>query len=136
MANELLALERLIAGLEQLATSGVDGVAAELEPEFQQVVDDQYAEGRGPDGATWAPLKRSGRPSHLQDTLAMSGASRALKGVKGITVTIPRPANFHQSGTERMEARKLVPDGEPLPGRWGEVARETATAVIVQTLKG
>lgn len=136
MANDLRALERLIEGLEQLATSGTEDIAAELEPEFQQVVDDQYAEGRGPDGEAWARLKRSGRPSHLQDTLAMSSASKALKGVKGVTVTIPSPANFHQAGTSRMEARKLVPDGEPLPGRWGEAARETSVAVIVQTLKG
>jgi hypothetical protein len=136
VASDLRPLERLIAGLEQLAESGVQDITAELEPEIQEVVDDQYAEGRGPEGETWAPLKRSGRPSHLQDTGDMSAASRALRGVKGVTVTIPSPAQFHQGGTSRMVPRKLVPDGEPLPRRWGEAAREVSVSVIAEKLKG
>ncbi len=133
--SALAPLEKLIAGLEDLADHGMRDIAAELEGELQQVVDDQYAEGKGPNGETWAPLKRSGRPSHLQDTLAMSGESKAVRGVSGVTVRIPRPANFHQDGTSRMEARKLVPEDGTLPGRWGEAARDVAVTVIVGALK-
>jgi hypothetical protein len=132
--NDFAKLAHLIAGLGSLGESGTEVVSTELAPAVQELLDNQYSEGRGPDGKTWAPLKANGRPSHLQDTTDMSANTRALRGVRGVDVRAPSPAGFHQDGTSRMEARPLVPDGEMLPPEWEAALSETASAVIVQQL--
>ncbi len=134
--NDFAALAKLIAGLGSLAESGAEEVSVELEPAVQELLDNQYSEGRDPNGDTWAPLKRSGRPSHLQDTLEMSSNTRAVRGVRGVDIKIPSPAGYHQDGTSRMAARELVPSGDVYPPAWEAALAETASAVIVQKLKG
>lgn len=129
------ALERLIGSIEQIAESGVDDIKAKAEASVQSVVESQYEQGVNPDGETWAPLK-SGGASHLTKSRAMRTASKAVRGVKGITVTIPKPGGFHQSGTGRMPARKLVPSGDSLPPAWDAAVADAARAVVIKPLGG
>ncbi len=134
MANDFAKLERLIAGLEHLAEDAIAEISTELAPAIQEVIDDQYTEGHGP-AEGWKQLA-TGKPAHLQKSGDMSANSRAIKGVAGVTVRIPKPGGFHQSGTAKMPARKIVPDEGTLPGRWGEAVANTIRAVVIESIKG
>ena len=133
MADGFARLAALIGNLSELAENGSAAVAAKLEPALQQVIESEYEQGHGPDGQQWAH-KADGSPSHLQKSGDMRRSSNAVKGVSGVTVRIPKPGGFHQSGTERMPARPLVPAGESLPPDWQKAAEDAARAVIVQGL--
>lgn len=125
------ALERFIAGIERVAESGIDDIKTEAEANVQGVVDGQYEQGVNPEGEAWAPLK-SGGASHLTKSGAMRTASKAVRGVKGITVTIPKPGGFHQSGTGKMAARELVPSGDTLPPTWDAAVADAARQVVIK----
>ena len=134
--NDFAELGKIIAGLEELATKGIEQTSAELEPTVQRLLDDQYVDGRGPGGKTWDPLKATGRPSHLQDTFEMSAQTQAVRGVRGVNVRVPSPGGYHQDGTGRMVAREIVPSGETFPPDWEAALSETAASVIVEKLTG
>lgn len=133
MADPFAQLSRLIANLESIGDDGVAQVSDALEPAVQAVLESEYTEGKGPNGESWA-VKADGTPSHLQKSGAMRSGSKAIRGVSGVSVRIPKPGGFHQSGTKRMSARKLVPDGEPLTGDWAKAAETAAHGVIVEKL--
>lgn len=135
MAGPFAELAQLIANVATLADKGAAAIAASTEPAIKQVLEAEYEQGRGPDGEQWARLKRDGSPSHLQDTGAMRANTNVVRGVRGVSVSIPKPGGFHQSGTKRMAARKLVPDGEPLPPSWESAAHDAAASTITSILK-
>lgn len=134
MADPFAELQRLIDNLGELAENGTDTVATSLEPAVQQLLDQEYEQGRGPSGETWA-AKADGTPSHLQKTGAMRAGSQVIPGVKGVSVRIPKPGGFHQDGTTRMQARPLVPEGEPLPEAWSAAVQRTSESTISSILK-
>lgn len=131
MADPFAELGKLIGNLETLASKGAEVVAEKLEPKLQAVLEAEYEQGRGPDGQTWAPLKADGSASHLQESGAMRAGTQVVRGVKGVSVRVPKPGGFHQDGTSRMTARPLVPSGDTLPESWAKAAEETALEVIV-----
>jgi hypothetical protein len=133
VADPFAQLAKLIGNLENLADKGADAVAEKLEPAINSVLQAEYEQGRGPNGETWA-AKSDGSSSHLQDTGAMRAGTQAVRGVKGVSVKIPKPGGFHQGGTSKMVARKLVPDGEPLPGEWRKAAEDAARSTILDGL--
>lgn len=125
-------LEAIIGQLERLAENGTDEVAAQAEANVQAVIESQYEQGVNPDGQPWAPLK-SGAASHLTKSGAMRAASKAVRGVKGISVGIPKPGGFHQDGTSRMDARELVPaSGQELPPTWHNAVADAARQVVIK----
>lgn len=133
MADPFAELSSLIGRLEGLAAATTDIVSAKLEPALQQVLEREYDQGQSPDGETWAP-KADGSPSHLQKTGAMRSGTKAVNGVSGVSVHIPKPGNWHQSGTKRMPARKLVPETEPLPPEWQKALENAATEAVLGRL--
>jgi hypothetical protein len=134
VADPFAELAKLIGNLGELAENGANAVSAKLEPVLQQVLENEYELGRGPNGETWA-AKADGGPSHLQDTGAMRAGTQVVRGVKGISVKVPSPGGYHQGGTSRMPARPLVPDGEPLPQQWVEAVSNAAQATITDRLQ-
>lgn len=134
MADGFAQLAKLIGNLEGLATNGPEAVSEALEPAIQRVIEAEYDQGKDPSGQAWAN-KVDGTPSRLQKTGAMRAGTNAVRGVKGVTVRIPLPGGFHQGGTVKMVARKLVPDGEPLPETWAKAAEQAAVDVITRGLK-
>ncbi len=125
-------LAKLIANLEQLGSKGSEAIGEKLAPAIQAVLEQQYTDGKGPDGQQWAD-KADGTPSFLQKTGAMRSGTNAVAGVKGVSVRIPSPGGFHQGGTVKMPERKLVPDGE-LEGEWAKAAEEAVRAAITESL--
>src|SRR5690348_11573284 len=96
-------LERLIANLESLASSGAEDAEKAAADEIQSVLERQYDAGRAPGGDSWA-AKADGTASHLQKSGAMRANTKAVRGVGGVSVRIPKPGGFHQSGTKNMPA--------------------------------
>ncbi len=121
-------LGNLAEAVERLGKHAYKDALARSEAAVAQQVEKQYGAGRGPYGEQWAPkagnapkagrrAKMGGR-SFLQRTGAMKSATRTVAGVKGITVSAPKPAGFHQGGTKFMPARRLVPSGSALSTPW------------------
>lgn len=134
MADGFAQLSRLIASLDTLAADGATEVSEAAAKGLNEVVQAEYEQGKGPDGQAWAN-KADGTPSHLKKSGDMRRDTQVLPGVKGVTVRVPRPGGFHQAGTDRMQARKLVPDGEPLPASWEKSLEEATRQVITRGLK-
>ena len=116
--------------LEMLAKGGFAKQAATaFANETQQQLVDGFAQKRDPYGRRWAPRKSApdwavrafGLTNHpLMDKsgkLFDTAKSKAV-GLK-IRVTLQPYARFHQSGTSKMVARKIVPDGMSLGPIWG-----------------
>ena len=91
---------------------------------IEDLIEQQFDAGVDTDGDAWAPLaestKRRGRQDPpLDDTGALRvPAVEALQSA-GIRISYEEDyAGYHQSGTSRMPARKLVPDQDRLPQAW------------------
>lgn len=140
--DKLLSLSLVLETIERVQARaselGAQNVQAQLEH--------QYESGTDPRGNAWAILApstlASGRHDPpLTDTRKMRNASTALKGVKGISVSINRPGGnpsvpkFHQAGTRTMPARPLVPEAdEDLPTPWRKAVSSACTEAVVQHL--
>lgn len=118
MAYDRKALDRLAEALGELA-SVPSRVVPTVAPKIESMLREQFDDGVDPYGEPWAPLA-TGDQSYLQktgdmlSTLDVTGQRGA-----GIRITIDPPANFHQTGTARMPARKILPE-EELPEEWSD----------------
>lgn len=119
-------LEKLPATVPQITK------AAALEVGI--VLEKQYTSGTDPDGKQWQSLsdatRATGRtPPPLTASGNMRSRTKVVAGVKGITTSVPSPGVFHQYGTKRMPARKIVPSGT-LPRNWSRPVKEAGAIVI------
>lgn len=100
------------------------------------LVAEGFEKEQAPSGAKWAPLKvRVGKI--LQDTGRLR-SSFHRKTIGGSSVTIGpavKYAPFHQSGTTRMVARPMVPDGK-MPAKWQERLNAAAEDVMAEMFGG
>ena len=129
-----MGLDELIRGLEGLAKSGFADAQNEAEKAVQGVLQAQYQAGVGPDGETWAD-KVDGTASYLKKSGDMQRGTSAVRGVGGIDVKVPSPGGFHQSGTGKMPARKVVPDdGNNLPPSWEQPVSAAVEGVLKRAI--
>lgn len=111
-----------------------DGIVEVSKAMAQEVMDSlipgQFEKQGAPDGSKWKEIARKGQI--LRDTGALLTGwgrqkSKATVTGKGFTIINPVPyAPYHQFGTKRMDARKMVPESGDLPPHWEESLRETA----------
>ena len=127
-------LHTIAAGLERLASEGVRDAEHRASVAVFQTIEKQFAAGESAEGEKWAPLAKGG-PSHLQDTGKMK-RSLGVRGIgRGISVTIDKPAGYHQGGTRRMPARPIAPVNAS-PSSWDEAVKNAVREVVVQTIRG
>ena len=103
---------------------------ANVAEEVIELVREGFERESDPYGAKWASLKtRSGRI--LQDTggLRSSFHRNQLSATQDTVGAGKDYARYHQSGTSRMPARKMVPDGD-IPGEWRSRINEIAALAI------
>lgn len=126
------ALDELIRKLRRASTpAGLRSVMAAVAEEGIELVREGFDKERDPYGAKWKPLKRrSGRI--LQDTgrLKASWHRRSVTAQRAVIGSAVGYARFHQSGTDRMPARRMVPSGK-LPASW----RKQIHAVALKAFK-
>lgn len=131
----LAALRQALKG----AKGTVTDIVRESSKRVDALVEDEFARGADPYGRAWAPLAPStlarGRtPPPLTATGTMRG-SRVVVPV-GLTtkIRLPFPAAYHQTGTPRMPARPIVPDGGT-PERWEFAVETAATDTIAKAFE-
>ena len=105
------------------------GISRDLAEEVINLVREGWEGQHDPYGSAWAPKASPDgsailvRTAALRNSFNVQGADAA-----GFTVSAGVAyAGFHQGGTRRMPARKMVPDGD-IPDSWatrfGEVIEE------------
>lgn len=101
------------------------------------LVAEGFSKEQAPSGARWAPLKVR-RGKILQDTGRLR-ASFHRKTIAGNRVTIGPGvayARYHQTGTSRMPARPMVPEGGNLPAKWEARLNDVASEVMRDVFGG
>jgi phage gpG-like protein len=106
-------LRQLTPGRIRMAAAGAIRDTVEI------LVDERFDARADTAGVPWAPRKP---PTGTWPILEKSGRMRksyhVTANTTGVSVTNSKPyAGYHQTGTERMVARKVLPDG-PLPADW------------------
>jgi len=110
-------LEKLTAQPARL----LDQASRVLSQETVTLIQRGFTAQRSPYGRRWRPKKRpDGRKTLHGPTGRLRTTYRPL-GVSTLGFKVDTAAfyaRFHQSGTSRMVARKMVPDGRGIPGPW------------------
>lgn len=128
-------LDDLAQRLRAVATS-VDRLLEPVARRIAAAVDREFVLGADPRGRRWAPLRRTGRPSHLTETGALR-ASVTVQPLSGSTIDVTlddAKASFHQHGTSRMVARPILPAAAPLPDHWRDAIADEHAANIGDAL--
>lgn len=106
-------IRQWIRQLEQLPQIIEDAV-----PEIQNSIDDlvtnQLAAGKTPDGSSWKANKDGSKP--------LVGIRKYVKitaSSSGISVKLSEPATYHQNGGGNLPRRQLIPEGS-LPASWSK----------------
>lgn len=108
--------------------------ARKAEEKVKQAILDHWQAGQDPYGKEWAPLA-NGQPSYLYDTGDMQESlSTRVNNNGNLIYGIDSPANYHQSGTGRMPARKLFPDDD-LPETYKQACMEAYEEAWNETMK-
>jgi hypothetical protein len=97
-------------------------IAVEVAPKITKLLQRQFARGVDPYGRKWRRLA-TGRAAHLTKTGKLRSGTRAMPGMggrAGLRVVVGMPyGSFHQTGTSRMPARKILPE-RGMPAAWRE----------------
>lgn len=106
-------LDPLLAYFEELQ-SIAQAAAPQAAKDIGSLARAQWNAGKAPDGSSWEKAKDGHTP--------LRGAAQSIdifpRG-KDVVFDIPEPYTFHQTGTEKLPKRQLVPSkGEPLPKTW------------------
>ena len=84
------------------------------EPVLARMLDAYYDARTSPDGQAWAERVSGGSWPILEKGGRMRRSRRIVAGSGFLTVGYEHPAEYHQSGTGSMFARKLLPVGPTL----------------------
>lgn len=118
-------LSRVLAQLDQLPRRTAEIAAPAITRELQK----EFARGADAHGRKWRRLA-TGKPSHLDKSGKLRRGTRAApmpgnsRGVRILFGSRARIAAFHQLGTKKMPARRILPD-MGMPTSW-KVAIERA----------
>ena len=107
-----------------------------------KLIDEEFSAGENPYGKAWAALRPATlamgrRPPPLTDT----GKMRAGVKVKaaqnaGIVITIDAEyAKFHQTGTDNMAQRAILPAGRELPEDWQDAIEDAFEKTLRKKLR-
>lgn len=140
MANDFSKLDKLAATLRDLSHLPSQ-ISKEVSEEITKELKKEYARGTDPYGKVWAPLKpstlkRGRRPPPLTDTGKMRDGTKAvpLPGAGVAVVVGAEYGKYHQTGTERMAARPILPD-RGMPRTWREIVKRVAGNAIVKKFR-
>ena len=128
-------LARFAERLEAVASGAWKADASEaVASEVRALVAEEFATGKDPSGARW-PARKSGGSWPL---LVRSGRTRAsvqvAPGAFGATVTIGGAGDYHQRGTRRLPARRILPDART--SAWDARIGEAAAKALRKALEG
>lgn len=101
------------------------------------MVESLYVQGfereEAPDGSKWAPPKHDYGHPLMRDTRDLQNGAVVTPEADGVRIVVDvEYAHYHQDGTDKMDARKIVPDGT-LGERWDRqigLARQSVPPVL------
>lgn len=118
------ALQRVAQALGDLDSIPAQA-SAEAAREIERLIQDQFRSGTDPSGRPWKDLASGGRSFLFRSGDLFGSIHVKPRPGAGVRVTVDaKYASYHQTGTKRMPARKILPEDE-LPESW-ELAIERA----------
>lgn len=111
-------------------------VADEMADATLGLVAQGFARQSDPYGKPWAPKKKpDGRPILRGKSGKLAQFKKGVVSPSGFRCDMGAPYGvFHQSGTSRMRARKMVPDRR-LPRTWSSAYQEIYTRAVRSQLR-
>ena len=106
-------LAQLLLRLNQADKDLAPELAKKLIPDTRRLVADSFRDQQSPEGVPWTP-KKDGTALKLSD---LKGSISYGADAEGMTITVPPPASYHQTGTDHLPARSFLPTGS-LPPKW------------------
>lgn len=116
-------------------TKALKELSENLAEEALELVAEGFRDEQDPSGERWARKKvPDGRQVLVGKTARLRrGWHRRKVTASGFTIgPAVKYAQYHQSGTQRMTARKMVPDGVKLPSKW----RNAFEAIAAEYFRG
>jgi len=128
--RKLETLRRKVAALKDKSLQRV--ISQNLAQEVLELIAEGFAQQRDPYGAGWRPKKRSDGRSILvrQGRLRRSFTLTRVNSTGFRIGSSVSYGSYHQTGTRRMVARKMVPDDGRLPPSWERAIRKTITEIL------
>lgn len=120
-------MQAMARDLRQMPFRVRNAVAIAVKNEMNDLLQEQFDGGFGPDGSAWAPLaqstvKRGRTPPPLTDTHRMRDHVKAVRVGTNVAIDSELPAAYHQRGHRQptpLPRRPIWPeDGEDMPERW------------------
>ncbi len=107
-------IDALIEGAEYVGSAEhTRAQAEEAVPMVESLYRLGFERSQSPADVRWAAAKYDYGHPLMRDTRALQTDAEPLAEADGVRIVVPVPyASFHQEGTDRMEARQIVPDGE------------------------
>lgn len=134
----------LVRFAEVLRSAGDDAlptIAEQIAEEMVNLSAKGFKKKADPYGARWAPRVRTTKRNAGKNLLVATGVMRdsvsATHTATTATVQYGQSyAQFHQDGTSKMVARKLVPDEGRIPDTWATEFADVAEDVLEELFGG
>lgn len=110
-------------------------ILANVGEELIELIREGFDRQADPYGSPWAPTVRGGRILRDRGHLSSSWHRKTLSSSQVVVGPGVEYARYHQTGTRRMPARKMVPDSG-LPAGWERRVVKIAKAALREALKG
>jgi phage gpG-like protein len=130
-------LQQLRQRLERIAAGGLmPDIGRELADEAHRLVINAFNQQRDPWGRPWRPLKDKSQ----HDRPILQKTRRLLRGITAryqdgrIVLRMSGYGAFQQFGTDKIPARKFVPEGAALGPIWGDAFLRVTGRVVRQML--
>lgn len=102
--------------------------------DIEAMIDTEFTTGQSAFGVTWAPLVKTGSPSHLMLTGQLTASVRVHGYAQGFEIEIDDIYRFHQDGTVKMAQRPILPVYGEIPDQW-QFAIDAATEELLRSVE-
>lgn len=125
-------LRQFAVNLKQAPRRIQQDAAKQIQRELTKTIDKEFETKTDPYGKAWKPPKDGGETMQKSGRLRRGFVVEVVPGGVGLSVRVTNEAEYAkwlQKGTEKMEARRMIPDGT-LPEAWKRIFDDAyATAI-------
>jgi hypothetical protein len=125
-------MRQLAVNLKQAPKRIQQEAAKQIQRELAKAIDREFETKQDPYGKSWQPPKDGGETMQKTGRLRRGFVVEVVPGGVGLSVRITNEveyAKWLQKGTEKMEARRMIPDGT-LPESWKRIFDDAYAAAI------
>lgn len=125
-------MRQLAVNLKQAPKRIQQEAAKQIQRELAKAIDKEFETKQDPYGKSWQPPKDGGETMQRSGRLRRGFVVEVVPGGVGLSVRITNEveyAKWLQKGTEKMEARRMIPD-RALPESWRLIFEDAYAAAI------